>query len=124
MLGISLAGSMPPDSGNSALVSLAKAAKLVYQTATGKADPSEESLNSIARMIAARARVFASGARDSDTPALVMPDEVFEGQFEGGGEAITFRDGRPTLTGLCLRRSEVGRVMAEISALYKSSAED
>jgi hypothetical protein len=37
---------------------------------------------------------------------------------------LTFTDGRRTLNNLCLRHSELSKVIAEISALYKSSAED
>jgi hypothetical protein len=117
---------MPTDPRQGSLLSLPTAARLVYQAAIGKRDaPSEDTLNNIARMIAARTRVFACvSGEEPDMPAMLMPDEVFEGHFEAAGERLTFNDGRPTLTNLCLRHSELGKVIAEITVLYKSSAED
>lgn len=99
------------------LLGLAAAAALVY-AATARRAPDEATLNDVARMIAARTRLFARDGRDC---VLVMPAEILEGEIEGGGTVLTFADGRPTLQGLCILHSELDALVEELRAVYRGT---
>src|ERR1044071_1664491 len=100
------------------MLSLAIAAKLAYRAAMSR-EAAEPVLNTVARMIAARIPVFASTDGHSyANPARIMPDEVVEGHFHDGGATLDFKDGRPSLTNLCMRRVDLDRAIAEVRALY------
>lgn len=95
-------------------LSLAMAARIVYAAkAEQRPPPDEETLNGLARMIAARTRVFARYG-DGDDYALVMPSELAEGDLEGGGTMLTFPDGRTTLTHLAILHADLGKVVQDI----------
>lgn len=85
-------------------------------------EASEAVLNTVARMIAARITVFTSADGHSYVnPARIMPDEVAEGRFHDGGATLGFKDGRPSLANLCMRRADLDRAIAEVRALYNKS---
>ena len=81
------------------LVSLATALRLAYRTATKRDHADEATLDRVARIVAAHVKLFvcAPGCAYAN-PALVMPGEIEEGYFKGGGAALAFRDDRPSLT--------------------------
>jgi hypothetical protein len=103
------------------MLSLAEAAKLAYRAATKRENPTEQPLNNVARIIAARIRIFACEPGDCANPAMVMPDEVFEGEFEGGGMTLNFKDARPSLTNLCMLHKDLGEAIAEVRAAYRNA---
>lgn len=98
------------------MVSLAEAAALAYFESTGERATSHALLGPIARLIARRTRLFSrpDGAGDY---ALVMPDEIEEGDFMLGGAALDFADGRPRLSNLALLRHELASVLEELREL-------
>lgn len=94
-------------------LSLSMAARIVH-AATGKQGlPDEDTLNDLARAIAVRTRVFARYG-DAEDVALVMPSEVAEGDFEGGGTTLTFSDGRPPLDGLSILHADLWKIVDEM----------
>jgi len=102
------------------MLSLAVAARLAYRAAMNR-EATESVLNTVARMIAARITVFASTEGHSyANPARIMPDEVVEGRFHDGGTTLDFKDGRPSLTNLCMKRVDLDRAIAEVRALYNN----
>jgi hypothetical protein len=107
------------------LIPLAKAAQLAYAAAAQGAEAAEDKLNNVARAIATRFGVFECGPGKScgPTPNLLMPDEIIEGDFGGGGLTLSFRDGRPNLRNLCIRTADLGRAIAEVSHLFKSKVQ-
>jgi hypothetical protein len=105
------------------ILSLASAALVVYRKASRGLHPDSDALNYIARMIAMRAPVFAGSSERCSDLRLLTPDEVFEGQFEGGGTQISYGDGRNTITHLCMRFEDLPRVVDQITSLYKGGLE-
>lgn len=99
---------------------LSRAARIVHRAATNLAGADEQTLNHIARMIAARTRVFALDA-GIDNYFQLLPDEVLEGRVEGGGSAVTFDDRRPRLQGLAIRHSELGMLIGAIRQAYSGA---
>jgi hypothetical protein len=97
------------------ILSLATAAIVVCRKATKGDRPDSDALNDMARMIAMRAPVFACSSERCSDLRLLTPDEVFEGQFEGGGTQISYRDGRSTITHLCMRFEDLPRVIDQIT---------
>jgi hypothetical protein len=113
---------MPQPPALDPMLSLTTAARLAYKAAMNR-EAGEQTLNTVARMIASRFSVFASADRESHAnPARIMPDEVFEGDFQRGGDTLNFKDGRPRLTNLCMRRADLEKAIAEIRALYDKPA--
>ena len=103
------------------ILSLTSAAIVVYRKATEKVDhPDSDALNCIARMIAMRAPIFACSSERCSDLRLLTPYEVFEGQFEGGGTQISYRDGRNAITHLCMRFEDLPLVIEQITSLHKS----
>jgi hypothetical protein len=101
------------------MLSLATAVQLAYRAAKKREDPDEETLNAVARLIAMRIKVFAcEPGKCCSEPDLLMHDEIFQGEFEGGGVTLTFHDGRPGLENLCMRHADLGWAIAETRAVY------
>ena len=55
-------------------------------------------------------------------PASIMPDEVLEGDFQGGGDTLNFKDGRPPLRNVCMRRVDLDKAIGDIRTLYNKPA--
>ena len=102
------------------ILSLASAAIVVYRKATCHEHPDRDALNYIARMIAMRTPVFACSSDRCSDPRPLTPDEVFEGQFEGGGTRISYTDGRKPITHLYMRFEDLPRVIDQVASLCKS----
>jgi hypothetical protein len=100
------------------MLRLGIAAKLVYRRTSRRKAPDDDTLKRAARMIAARTRIFTCGPTGDESPALVMPDELFEGQFVDAGELLTFKDGRPPIGSLCILHAELDHVIDDIGKLY------
>lgn len=101
-------------------LSLAMAARIFYAARKKQGPPpSEEQLNNLSRMIAGRTRLFARYG-DGDDYALVMPSEVAEGDFEGGGTTLTFPDGRPVLTHLAILHADLAKVIEDVGGAPQS----
>lgn len=101
------------------MLSLATGAQLAYSAATKNKDPDEETLNNVARLIATRIKVFVcEPGKCCSEPDLLTHDEVFQGEFEGGGVTLTYNDDRPSLTNLCMRHADLGHAIAEIRGAY------
>ena len=82
---------MPQPPALDPMLSLTTAARLAYKAAMNR-EAGEQTLNTVARMIASRFSVFASADRESHAnPARIMPDEVFEGDFQRGGDTLNFK---------------------------------
>ena len=102
------------------MLSLAAAAQLAYWAATKRENPDGDALNSVARIIAMHVKVFAcASGKGCANPALLMLDELHDADFEGGGTTLTFRDGRPPITNVCLHHADLGQAFAEVSAVYR-----
>jgi hypothetical protein len=99
------------------LLPLAQAARLVYARATGSSTDDPKTLNDIARLIAARTRVFTV---KTDETARVLPAELLaNGQFEEGGASVRPADPKRAPIGpLVIRRVDLGIVMDQIQKLY------
>src|SRR5688572_8490366 len=100
---------MTPDGALSVLIELSTAADHVYRAVQNRDPPDKYILDTMARMIAAKTRIFTCRG-DSNTAALIMPDEVFNGQFSGGGTMLIFRDGRAPIYQLHIRRDDLPAV--------------
>ena len=55
-------------------------------------------------------------------PGRIMPDEVLEGDFQGGGDTLNFKDGRPPLRNVCMRRVDLDKAIGDIRTLYNKPA--
>lgn len=101
-----------------ALMPLALAAIDAYAAVTGKKTTDLETLNKVARVIAARIRVFTRehGSNEFD---LVWPNEIGEGKMLLGGEALQFSDGRAVLENLSIHRDELAVAVTVIQELYE-----
>jgi hypothetical protein len=99
------------------LLALATAARLIYARATGRSTDDPETLNDVARLIAARTRIFTVKA---DETARVLPTELLaSGHFEDGGAILRPGDPKRAPIGpLVIRRVDLGIVMDEIQKLY------
>jgi hypothetical protein len=95
---------------------LRSAAALAYTAATGKYTSSAGTLNSVARIIADLTSIFTISA--DHEPARVLPLEVAEGKFEGGGEELGFADGRPALKALTILHRELPNVVNQVRLMY------
>lgn len=101
------------------LMSLSSAAAVVCKAATQREHPSEEAVNGMARMIAARTRVLTIADGDVEH-AMLMPSEIFEGKFRERGACLVFADGRPPIRNLRILTSALAGLIADITALYKT----
>jgi hypothetical protein len=99
------------------LLPLAQAARLVYARATGRSTDDPKTLNDVARLIAARTRVFTVRA---DETARILPAELLaNGEFEEGGASLRPADPQRAPIGpLVIRRVDLGIVMDEIRKVY------
>lgn len=97
------------------------AAVMVHHAVAGDQVDDDGILNNMARLIAARTRIFTRSGRDKAT-ALVMPDEIVDGHFDLGGDELHFPDGRAPLTDLVIQEADLGRVISEIKNLYGRAA--
>ena len=102
------------------LLPLAKAARLVYARATGRSTSDPKALNEIARLIAARTRVFTV---NPDETARVLPAELLaSGYLEDGGATLRLTDPQRAPIGpLVIRNVDLGGVMDEIRKVYGKS---
>jgi hypothetical protein len=99
------------------LLPLATAARLVYARATGRSTDDSKTLNDVARLIAARTRVFTVQA--DDTARVLSAELLANGQFEEGGASLRPTDPKRAPIGpLVIRRVDLGIVMDEIRKLY------
>lgn len=99
------------------LLPLARAARLAYARATGRSTDDAGALNDIARLIAARTRIFTVNA---DETARVLPAELIaDGHFEDGGATLRPADPkRAPIGSLAIRNVDLGSVMDEIRNVY------
>ena len=95
---------------------LRSAAALAYTAATGKYTSSADTLNKIARIIAALTPIF-TRSRDQEADR-VLPLEVSEGNFERGGEELRFPDDRAPLKGLAILHRELPNVVHQVRLVY------
>lgn len=99
------------------MMPLSQAAIEAYAAATGQQTTNLDTLNEVARAIAARVRVF-TREHGSDEYDLVWPNEIVEGKIHLGGEALLFSDGRAVLENLSIPRGELAVAVAEIQKRY------
>lgn len=109
---------MDNTSGTDALMPLSQAALEAYVAATGEQATSVDTLNTVARAIALRIRVFTRelGSNEFD---LVWPNEIAEGKMLFGGEALQFADGRPALENLSIHRNDLATAVREVKRRYE-----
>jgi hypothetical protein len=98
-------------------LSLRSAAALAYTAATRQHTSSVDILNKVARIIAAVTPVFVRTPHNG--PARVLPLELAEGELEGGGEDLRFKDGRPPVGGLLILHKNLGDVIEHVRAAYR-----
>ena len=103
------------------LFSLRAAAALAYTSATGQYTSSVDTLNKVARIIGAVVPVFAR-LNDGD-PARVLPLELAEGEFQRGGDALRFPDGRQTITGLLILHRQLGAAISHVRDAYGAAGQ-
>jgi hypothetical protein len=100
-------------------ISLAAAAKLAFKATTTGWEADEQTLNRVARIIAWRVALFRCEAGESPNQAnRVSLDQLAHGSFDRGGSILTFEDGRPDLTGLCIRTDELSLAILEVRASF------
>jgi hypothetical protein len=99
------------------MLALATAVRLVYARATGRSTDDPKTLNDVARLIAARTRIFTVKA---DETARVLPAELLaDGQFEESGASLRPADPkRAPIGALAIRRVDLGSVMDDIRKIY------
>ena len=98
-----------------ALMSLATAARMVYARATGRHTDDVQTLNEVARLIAAHARIF---ELNIDKTAQPLSTQILAaGRFEGGGESLHFKN-RVPIHGLAIRRVDLGDAEEEVRKSY------
>ena len=97
-------------------LSLRSAAALAYAAATGQHTSSIDTLNKVARIIAAITPVFVRNAGNG--PARILPLELSEGEIERGGEDLRFADGRSAARGLLVLHKNLGEMIEEVRSAY------
>ena len=102
-----------------AMIRLAEAAALVHYTSTGKHTVDPSILNSIARLISLRVRVFTRND-DGEDYALVLPGELDEGSMRQGGTCLEFPDDRPPLKNLSILRRELSNVLHDLGKHFRT----
>jgi hypothetical protein len=99
------------------MMSLAGTARLAYHAITGGHGPDERTLNDIARLIATRVGVFECQSPEAE-PVRVTHEDIFSGRFLRGGAELTFADGRPSRSSLCIRVTDLNHALVEMRAAY------
>jgi len=100
------------------MMSLAATARLAYNAITGREHSDEISLNEIATLIATRVWVFECADPEAE-PVRVTHQELFSGRLLRGGAELTFTDGRPSRTHLCIRVADLNHALIETRAAYR-----
>jgi hypothetical protein len=100
------------------MMSLAGTARLAYHAITGGHGPDEWTLNDIARLIATRVWVFECENHEAE-PVRLTHEDIFSGRFLRGGAELTFADGRPSRTNLCIRVTDLNHALVETRAAYR-----
>jgi hypothetical protein len=100
------------------LVLLSDAAYAAYEAATGAGTDKPSQLNQLARLISKRTTVFTRPSLAAEY-AVVAPDEIEDGVFQGGGAYLEYSDARQPLLNLAIMRKVLPKLIADIRELMK-----
>lgn len=106
------------------LIPLCDAARLAAETLVPvlQAEAAAESkrLNVVALALSTQMEVFTAALYGRVRKMRV--DELLDGEFAAGGRLFKFRDGRPPLARLSVRREELHRAITSLAAVRSSPA--